>query len=195
MSSKTMPGIEAQAIVLREAGYSCPSIAVHLDISLSTTKRILKRRGVVAGTANEAIVEQTRQEMLNIVFEMETVQRCAAALALEDLSMARMIREKTMQAMEALDPSKCTPYQMMRATVAAATALDLTQKINRRALPLERLAEFTHITELPELQIRIMTGEDVQAMREQQRLESVARGSSPALAADPEDNDIIESIS
>ncbi|HBO4016295.1 TPA: helix-turn-helix domain-containing protein, partial [Pseudomonas aeruginosa] len=44
MSRKTKPDIEAQAVILREAGYSCPAIAAQLDLSLSTTKRILKRR-------------------------------------------------------------------------------------------------------------------------------------------------------
>ena len=51
MSSKTTPDIEAQAVILREAGYSCPAIAEKLDLSLSTTKRILKRRSAVAGVA------------------------------------------------------------------------------------------------------------------------------------------------
>lgn len=196
MSSKTKPDIEAQAVILREAGYSCSAIAAQLDLSLSTTKRIIKRRGVVAGAATDALIEQARQNMLNAVFELDTVQGHAAALALEDLAIARMIREKAVEAMEALDPSTSTPYQMMRTTVAAATALDLTQKVSRRALPLERLAEATHVEELSELRIRIMTDEDVREMREQQRRESAERITGNPLLAErsAEDDEVIELV-
>lgn len=75
MSSKTKPNIEAQAVILREAGYTCPAIAAQLDLSLSTTKRILKRRGVVAGAATTTLIEQARQNMLNTVYELETVRK------------------------------------------------------------------------------------------------------------------------
>lgn len=196
MSSKTKPNIEAQAVILREAGYTCPAIAAQLDLSLSTTKRILKRRGVVAGAATTALIEQARQNMLNTVYELDAVQEHAAALALEDFALSRMIREHIVEAMEQLNPSTCTPYQMMRTTVAAATALDLTQKVNRRALPLERLAEATHVEELSELRIRIMTDEDVQEMREQQRRESAERITGNPLLAErsAEDDEIVELV-
>ncbi len=36
MSTKTTPDVEAQAVILREAGYSCPAIAEKLDLSLLT---------------------------------------------------------------------------------------------------------------------------------------------------------------
>lgn len=196
MSSKTKPNIEAQAVILREAGYTCPAIAAQLDLSLSTTKRILKRRGVVAGAASATLIEQARQNMLNTVFELDTVQEHAAALALEDFALSRMIREHIVEALEQLNPSTCTPYQMMRITVAAATALDLTQKVNRRALPLERLAEATHVEELSELRIRIMTDEDVRVMREQQRKESAERITGNPLLAQrsAEDDEVVELV-
>lgn len=196
MSSKTKPNIEAQAVILREAGYTCPAIAAQLDLSLSTTKRILKRRGVVAGAATTTLIEQARQNMLNTVYELETVQEHAAALALEDFALSRMIREHIVEALEQLKPSTCTPYQMMRTTVAAATALDLTQKVNRRALPLERLAEATHVEELSELRIRIMTDEDVRVMREQQRKESAERITGNPLLAQrsAEDDEVVELV-
>ncbi|WP_313118583.1 helix-turn-helix domain-containing protein [Ectopseudomonas guguanensis] len=196
MSRKTKPDIEAQAVILREAGYSCPAIAAQLDLSLSTTKRILKRRGAVAGAATEALIEQARQNMLNAAFDLETVQGQAAALTLEDIALARLIREKTVETLEALDPSTSTPYQMMRTTVAAATALDLTQKVSRRALPLERLAEATHVEQLSELRIRIMTDEDVRVMREQQRRESAERITGNPLLNErsPEDDEVVELV-
>ena len=194
MSTKTTPDVEAQAVILREAGYSCPAIAEKLDLSLSTTKRILKRRSAVAGAASASLVEQARQDMLSSAFELDTVQQHAAALVLDDLAMARMIREKAVEAMEALDPSTSTPYQMMRTVVAAATALDLTQKVARRALPLDRLDEATHVEELSELRIHIMTENDVQELREQQRREAAERISGNPLLAEKEDDGIVELV-
>lgn len=175
MSRKTSPDIEAQVVILREAGHTAPAIAAQLDLSLSTAKRICKRRGAVAGAATEALIDQARQQMLNTAFELDTVQRQAAALVVEDLSLSSLIRQKLLEQLEQIEPSTCEPFKAMRAITAAATALDLTQKISRRALPLERLAEATHVEELSELRIRIMTDDDVREMREQQRREADER--------------------
>lgn len=194
MSTKTTPDVEAQAVILREAGYSCPAIAEKLDLSLSTTKRILKRRSAVAGAATTSLVEQARQGMLNTAFDLDAVQQHAAALVLDDLALSRMIRGGVVEAVEALDPSTSTPYQMMRTLVAAATALDLTQKVARRALPLDRLAEATHVEELSELRIRIMTDDDVREIREQQRREAAERITGNSLLTDEEDNGVVELV-
>ncbi|ANF24917.1 helix-turn-helix domain-containing protein [Stutzerimonas stutzeri] len=194
MSTKTTPDVEAQAVILREAGYSCPAIAEKLDLSLSTTKRILKRRSAVAGAATASLVEQARQGMLETAFDLDAVQQHAASLVLDDLALSRMIRGGIVEAVEALDPSTSTPYQMMRTLVAAATALDLTQKVARRALPLDRLAEATHVEELSELRIRIMTDDDVREIREQQRREAAERISGNPLLTEEEDNGVVELV-
>ncbi|MBK3870185.1 hypothetical protein GFL09_21300 [Pseudomonas stutzeri] len=194
MSTKTTPDVEAQAVILREAGYSCPAIAEKLDLSLSTTKRILKRRSAVAGAATESLVEQARQGMLNTAFDLDAVQQHAAALVLDDLAFSRMIRGKAVEVIEALDLSTSTPYQAMRTVVAAATALELTQKVARRALPLDRLAEATHVEELSELRIRIMTDDDVREIREQQRREAAERISGNSLLTEEEDNGVVELV-
>lgn len=194
MSTKTTPDVEAQAVILREAGYSCPAIAEKLDLSLSTTKRILKRRSAVAGAATESLVEQARQSMLNTAFDLDAVQQHAAALVLDDLALSRMIRGKVVEVIEGLDLSTSTPYQAMRTVVAAATALELTQKVARRALPLDRLAEATHVEELSELRIRIMTDDDVRGIREQQRREAAERISGNSLLTEEEDNGVVELV-
>jgi hypothetical protein len=196
MSSKTPPDIEAQVVVLREAGPTAPAIAIHLGLSLSTTKRICKRRGAVAGAATEALIDQARQQMLNTAFELDTVQQQAAALVVEDLSCASFIRQKMLEQLEQIKPGTSEPFKAMRAITAAATTLDLTQKVSRRALPLERLAEATHVEELSELRIRIMTDEDVQEMREQQRRESAERITGNPLLAErsADDDEIVELV-
>lgn len=82
----------------------------------------------------------------------------------------------------------------MRTVVAAATALELTQKVARRALPLDRLAEATHVEELSELRIRIMTDDDVREIREQQRREAAERISGNSLLTEEEDNGVVELV-
>lgn len=175
MSRKTSPDIEAQVVILREAGHTAPAIAAQLDLSLSTTKRICKRRGAVAGAATEALIGQARQQMLDTAFELGAVQEQAAALVVEDLSCANLIRQKMLEQLEQIEPGTSEPFKAMRALTAAATTLDLTQKVSRRALPLDKLDEATRVEELSELRIRIMTDDDVREIREQQRLEAAER--------------------
>lgn len=194
MSSKTPPNIEAQAIILREAGYTALAIAIRLNLSLSTTKRILKRRGAIAGAATEALIAKARQDMQDSAFELGAVQEIYASSVLEDLALARLIREKTADTLEQIDPSTSTPYQTLRAVVAAATATKLTQDVIHRALPLDRLNEAAHVEQLSELRIRIMTDKDVQVMREQQRKDAADHISGNPLMRErsAEDDEIVE---
>lgn len=162
------PDQGAQAVILREAGYSLPTIAQRLDISLSTVQRLLKKHKAVAGATTQALIEKARKEMLASAFSLESVQQTAAALVLDDLAISQQIRLKVSSALEVLDPSSPNAF---RALAASATALKLTQDVGRRALPLDKLEQAQLVEELPELQIHIMSGMDVEEMRAQQRLE------------------------
>lgn len=195
MSSRTSPDLEAQVVVLREAGYTAPAIAAQLGLSLSTTKRICKRRGVVVGASTGELIDQARKQMLDAAFELDAVQQQAAALVVEDLALSSLIRQKMIEQLEQIAPGTSEPFRAMRAITAAATTLDLTQKISRRALPLDRLAEATHVEELSELRIRIMTEDDVREIREQQRREAaeLSTGKHQLLRErTPEDDEVVE---
>lgn len=195
MSSKTSPSLEAQVVILREAGHTVPAIAAQLSLSLSTTKRICKRRGAVAGAATDALIDQARQQMLDTAFELDTVQQQAAALVVEDLSCASLIRQKMLEQLEQIEPGTSEPFKAMRAITAAATTLDLTQKVSRRALPLDKLDEASRVEELSELRIRIMTDDDVREIREQQRREAAehATGKHRLLhERTAEDDEVVE---
>lgn len=195
MGGKTSPAIEAQVVVLREAGHTVPAISIQLGLSLSTTKRICKRRGAIAGAAKEALVEQARQHMLDSAFELDTVQQQAAALVVEDLALSSLIRQKLVEQLEQIEPGTSEPFKAMRAITAAATTLDLTQKVSRRALPLDKLDEASRVEELSELRIRIMTDDDVREIREQQRREAAehATGKHRLLhERTAEDDEVVE---
>jgi hypothetical protein len=182
---KKTPDDVAQAVALREAGYTLPTIASRLNLSVSTTQRILRANKVVAGTSTNALIERVKEEMLNSAFSLEEIQYTLAATVLDDLALTKQIRMKLSESVEQLDPSNPIAF---RALAAAATALKLTQDVTRRTLPIDKLNQVQEIEELPELQIRIMTEHDVAEMRAKQRLEEAEMNGDVAGAEQETEN-------
>lgn len=162
------PDQAAQAVILREAGWTIAAIAGQLEISISTAQRLLKKHGAVSGASTLALIERAREGMLDMAFSLENVQRKAASLVLDDLALSEKIRTKLASAIDVLDVSNPIVF---RSLAASATALKLTQDITRRALPLDKLDQSLEIEELPVLQIHIMNEHDVAEMRAHQRRE------------------------
>lgn len=176
---KKTPDQTAQAVILREAGFTLPAIASRLDISVSTAQRILKANKAVPGAATQALIEKAREEMLCTAFSLEEVQRIAAASVLDDLALTQQIRLKLSSAIEQLNPADPGAF---RGLAASATTLKLTQDVTRRALPLEQLNQALEVEALPELQIHIMDEYDVAKLRaEQRREEAELNGDTAAL--------------
>lgn len=162
------PDQAAQAVILREAGWTISAIAEKMSISVSTTQRLLRKHKAVAGAGTQALIEKARDELLSAAFSLDAVQQTAASLVVEELAFNQQIRTKLASALEILDPANPIVF---RSLAAASTALKLTQDVTRRALPLEKLNQALEVEELPELKIHIMTDADVAEMRAQQRLE------------------------
>lgn len=169
---KKTPDQTAQAVILREAGYTLPAIASRLDISVSTAQRMLKANKAIPGASTQALIEKAREELLTAAFSLDAVQQTAASLVIEELALSQQIRTKLASALEILDPADPIVF---RGLAAASTTLKLTQDVTRRALPLEKLNQALDFEELPELKIHIMTERDVTEMRAQQRLEDAER--------------------
>lgn len=181
---KATPDQSTQAVVLREAGYTLPAIAIRLELSISTVQRILKTNKAVAGASTQALIEKAREEMLNAAYALEQVQRTAAALVLDDLAISQQIRTKLSDCVDQINP---TDSGALRALAASATTLKLTQDVTRRALPLEKLNMALDIEDLPELQIHIMSEYDVAKMRaEQRREEAELNGDAEAMEGEIE---------
>lgn len=166
------PDQAAQAVILREAGWTISAIAERLSISISTAQRLLKKHNAVAGVGTQALIEKAREELLATAFSLDAVQQTIASLVADDLALNQQIRIKLANAVEALDPMAPIAF---RGLAAAATTLKLTQDVTRRALPLEKLNQALAFEELPELKIHFMTEHDVAEMRAQQRLEEAER--------------------
>lgn len=169
---QTTPDQAAQAVILREAGWTVSAIAQRMGISVSTTQRLLKKHNAVAGAGTQTLIEKAREELLTAAFSLDAVQQTAASLVVEELALNQQIRTKLANALEILDPADPIAF---RSLAAASTALKLTQDVTRRSLPLEKLNQALDFEELPELKIQIMTERDVAEMRAQQRLEEAER--------------------
>lgn len=165
---QSTPDQAAQAVILREAGWTVSAIAERMSISVSTAQRLLRKHKAVAGAGTQALIDKARDELLTAAFSLEAVQQTAASLVVEELALKQQIRTKLANALEILDPANPIAF---RSLAAASTALKLTQDVTRRALPLEKLNQALDVEELPELKIHIMNDADVAEMRAQQRLE------------------------
>ena len=188
---KATPDQNAQAVILREAGYTIPAIAHQLEISVSTAQRILKANKTVAGATQQKLIAKAREDMLNAAFALEKVQLIAASLVMDDLSISHQIRSKLSIAIEQLDVTDITSF---RALAASATALKLTQDVGRRALPLERMEMALDVEEMPELRIHIMTEYDVAKLRAEQRKEDAEQnGDAEAIEGELETLSWLES--
>lgn len=188
---KATPDQNAQAVILREAGYTIPAIAHQLEISVSTAQRILKANKTVAGATQQKLISKAREDMLNAAFALEKVQLIAASLVMDDLSISHQIRNKLSMAIEQLDVTDITSF---RALAASATALKLTQDVGRRALPLERMEMALDVEEMPELRIHIMTEYDVAKLRAEQRKEDAEQnGDAEAIEGELETLSWLES--
>ena len=181
---KATPDQNAQAVILREAGYTIPAIAHQLSLSVSTTQRILKANTAVAGATQQKLIEKAREDMLNAAFALEQVQMKAASLVMDDLAISQQIRSKLSMAVDLLDPADIAS---LRALAASATTLKLTQDVYQRALPLERMNMALDVEEMPELQIHIMTEFDVAKLRAEQRREDAEQnGDAEAIEGETE---------
>ena len=188
---KATPDQNAQAVILREAGYTIPAIAHQLSLSVSTTQRILKANTAVAGATQQKLIAKAREDMLNAAFALEQVQMKAASLVMDDLAISQQIRSKLSMAVDQLDPGDIAS---LRALAASATTLKLTQDVYQRALPLERMNMALDVEEMPELQIHIMTEFDVAKLRAEQRKEDAEQnGDTEAIEGELETLSWLES--
>lgn len=169
------PDVQAQVVALREAGYTLTSIATRLDIGISSVQRIIRKHGAVAGAATTEMIARARDEMIAAAYSLEAVREKAASLVHDDLDLAQRARQKAAEVLDAIKVTADSAVQSARAVVAVATSLRLTQDVQRRALPLDKLERADSVEELPEIHIRIMTDDDVRELREQQRKEAAER--------------------
>jgi AraC-like DNA-binding protein len=164
------PKLIQEAAAMREAGFTLASISRHLDISPRTLSRHFSVLKVSKGSSRSALVERSRERLIEGLANDEQLQAEINAAIHDDLALARAIREKTSLVVDALSvDSHGDATEAARALAAASTALKTSQEVIHRAIGKEKFDSHQD-DELPTLLIREMTPADIEAVREQQRV-------------------------
>jgi len=166
--ARLAPEQQQAALAMRAAGYSVAVIAERINVSVSTLKRLFKRCGVKKGSVSEELIEKATEELLQDAEAVQTVKREAAALMMDDLALSKRLRQAMAEAADKLVATDTTQaLQVMRAVSSAAVALKSTSETLRKSLGLDK--EDSAVDELPELTIRVMTNDEIEAVKEKAR--------------------------
>ena len=165
------PNQLADAIVMREAGYTVAAIAESLDISVSTVQRHLRGAGASKGTSVATLVAEARRKLLERVTSDDTIRDEAAKLIADDLAHTSLIRQRVAIAAEYLIATNLGEAALvMRAAAAYSTVVKNTSDMLRHVMRIEQASSVTLEEELPELRIRELSDEEIIAERNRQRL-------------------------
>lgn len=166
--ARLAPEQQQAALAMRAAGYSIAVIAERTDASVSTLKRLFKRCGVKKGSVSEELVVKATEELLQDAEALETVKREAASLVMDDLALTKRLRHAMAEAADKLVATDTAEaLQVMRAVSSAAVALKSTSETVRKSLGLDK--EDRVVDELPELTIRVMTNDEIEAVKDKAR--------------------------
>ncbi len=157
-----------QVLALRSIGATRAVIAIETGVSISTISRICKRFSGQKGAITDELVEQSRKQLVERITDDRELQSKAAMLVADDLVLGQIIREKITEGMIRLDMTD--PEQIasnLRALNSASSALVTVQKVGRVATGADSLTNTED--DLPELTIKVMSDEDVEATKEQLR--------------------------
>jgi predicted transcriptional regulator len=169
MPKKTaIPEQVAQALVMREAGYTVLSISQQLGISLRTLQRYFALHGAKKGSLTQDLLDAARMELMKRIISDEVIREEVAKLVNDDLAHTRHLRSLMLSASEQLQANSLKEAVLvMRAAVAYSTALKNTSDTLRQTMRVERALVGT-ATEMPELMVREMTQQETEEMRSEQ---------------------------
>ncbi len=160
---ETTPVEVANAIALREAGYSHIAIAQKLNLSLRTVQRHLSSHGTVKGSLKAEVIDKAKADMMNLVSSSPVIRGEAAKLVLDDIAHSNHIRNIMLEASGCLKATDVKEAVLvMRAAAAYSTTLKNTSDTIRHSLGTDKAIDEVH--ELPELIVRELTAAEAMAM-------------------------------
>lgn len=178
------PAQKIEALTLRAAGYTITVISDKTNISISSLKRIFKDHGLLKGKLKKEAVQKATNALLHDANAIDSIKREVAALILDDVAMAKRLREAMAQATEKLSATNTAEaLQVMRAISSGAVALKSTSETLRKSLGIDKNDDLTE--DMPELTITIMTEDEIEAVKVR------ARARTLGLV---DDNDFINDI-
>ncbi len=159
-SATATPDQIKTAVAMRESGYSLASISDKTKLSPSTLYRAFKRLTVSKGGVTAEMVEDARMGLFNDAL-FDSLKFQVAASILDDLAIARKMREVMLLALDELEADKKTPAALKSRSLAAfATVLKITQEVSRKSLRLDS-TDNQILDDMPELVVAIMTDEEI----------------------------------
>lgn len=171
---RTKPTTEAQAAAAIAVGWPLSAIAEQTGLSLSTVKRIRRRTGTVRGARHSELVDAAR-ESLREALTSEYAANQGAALVRSQVAFSRQIQTQIAEQLAALESNtEIDPLKAAKILCTLATASKLTADGLRGALSLAATPE--SVEELPVLEVREMTEEEIAALRAQQRQDAIEMG-------------------
>jgi AraC-like DNA-binding protein len=172
MTKKTATPAEiSEALALREAGYTALSISQRLGISVRSLQRHFADHGTKKGCIKKEVLENARTDLLKRVTSDEAIKEEAARLINDDLAHAQHLRELMINATEHLQATSLKEAVLvMRAAAAYSTAIKNTSDMMRHTLRIEKSIDDTE-KDLPELLVKELTSEEIEAMRKAGREE------------------------
>lgn len=155
----------AEAVTLREAGYTLAAISQRLGVGVSTLHRVFARHRAKKGSVQGQLVAAARKELLGHVSSDARIQHEAARLIADDLAHAALIRDRIGIASEQLHADNLTEAVLvMRAAAAYSTALKNTSDMLRHVMRFDKAIP-EHVDDaLPELRILTISGDEALMM-------------------------------
>lgn len=154
----------ADALALREAGFTALAISQRLGISIRTLQRNFAAAGTRKGAAKAEVLQRAKDELMARITSDEAIKVEAARLVADDLAHSLHLREVILAASEQMKATNLVEAALvMRAAAAYSTAIKNTSDIIRRSLRLEERDETSD--ELPELIVLELTQEEIERLR------------------------------
>ena len=160
------PTQAAQALALREAGFSVAAIAERTNIGIRSLQRLFQRHGARKGSIKAEMIEQARKELMDAV-TTESIKAEAARIIQDDLAQVRALRTRLALAAEQLNATNLVEAAIvMRGCAAWGTALKCSSDTLRHTLRFDKKLEAEEqATAVPELIVTVIDPAKAQTMR------------------------------
>jgi AraC-like DNA-binding protein len=180
----------ADALALREAGYTALAISQRLNISIRTLQRHFAAAGARKGAAKAEVLQRAKSELMARITSDEAIKEEAARLVADDLAHSLHLREVILAASEQMKATNLEEAALvMRAAAAYSTAIKNTSDIIRRSLRIEQREDVGD--DLPELVVCELTQAEIEHMRREEDEDDQVHNDDEQVSAD-DAADVIE---
>jgi len=185
------PAQKTEALTLRASGNTLTVISDKTGISISTLKRLFTEYGTRKGKLKKEAVQEATNALIHDANAIEQIKQKVSALITDDFALAMRLRNVMAEATEHLSPTNTTEaVQVMRAVSSGAVALKSTSETLRKSLGVDKDGEIDD--ELPQLEISIMTEQEIEVVKQSARRKVVGIADAlDEIVPDDEENEIV----